>query len=175
MGCPGDVVLGEVVGTIVRVPRVLAAGPGQLVGEGRDEVVERPGYNGVVVGGNIEGNDADGIANPWTVGEKGQVHRVAQTHKAQEINELGPRYLWTLSGTFSPNPSVTFENWADLPPYRNAPISVVLAQCKLHVKKWDSPKDGHDGIGEEEGTCDRRETILLPAHICPHISLLMWR
>lgn len=71
MQCPGDVVLGEVVGAVASVPGVLAAGPGQLVREGGDEVVERPGNDGVVVGGDIEGNDADGIANPWTVGEKG--------------------------------------------------------------------------------------------------------
>lgn len=65
MECPGDVVLGEVVGAVSSVPRVLAAGPGQLVREGGDEVVERPGYDGVIVGGDIKGNDADGIADAW--------------------------------------------------------------------------------------------------------------
>lgn len=79
---PGDVVLGEVVGAVGGVPGVLAAGPGQLVREGGDEVVECPGNDGVVVGGDVEGNDADGVANPWTVGEKGHVHRAAHTHKA---------------------------------------------------------------------------------------------
>lgn len=65
MNCPGDVVLGEVVGAVVGVPGVLATGPGQLVREGRDEVVECPGYDGVIVGGDIEGDDADGVANAW--------------------------------------------------------------------------------------------------------------
>lgn len=72
MECPGDVVLGEVISAVASVPGVLAAGPGQLVREGGDEVVKRPGDDGVVVGGDIEGYDADGIANPWTAGEKGQ-------------------------------------------------------------------------------------------------------
>lgn len=65
MGCPGDVFLGQVVGAVVGVPGVLAAGPGQLVREGGDEVVECPGHDGVVVGGDIKGNDADGIPDPW--------------------------------------------------------------------------------------------------------------
>lgn len=170
MECPGDVVLGEVVGAVASVPGVLAAGPGQLLREGGDEVVECPGDDGVVVGGDVEGYDADGIANPWTAGEKGQAHRAAQTQVP------GPSSLGAFSSTFPhPRPSVTFENGADFPPYRNAPISVVLAQRKLHVKEWDPPKDGHDGVRKEEGPCGRRETVLLPAHRCPQISPLTWR
>lgn len=65
MECPGDVVLGEVVGTVASVPGVLAAGPGQLVRERGDEVVERPGHDGVVVGGDVKGNDADGVTDPF--------------------------------------------------------------------------------------------------------------
>lgn len=78
MECPGDVVLGEVVGAVTSVPGVLAAGPGELVREGGDEVVERPGHDGIVVGSNVKGNDADGKANPWAVGERGHVQRAAQ-------------------------------------------------------------------------------------------------
>lgn len=63
---PGDVVLGEVVGAVASVPGVRAAGPGQPVREGGDEVVERPGYDGVVVGGDVKGDDADGVTNAWT-------------------------------------------------------------------------------------------------------------
>lgn len=62
---PGDVVPREIVGAVAGVPGVGAAGPGQLVGEGGDEVVERPGHDGVVVGGDVEGDDADGVADPW--------------------------------------------------------------------------------------------------------------
>lgn len=68
VGCPGDVTLREVVGAVASVPGVLAAGPGPLVGEGGDEVVERPGHDGGVVGGCVEGNDADGIPDPWDRG-----------------------------------------------------------------------------------------------------------
>lgn len=68
MKCPGDVVLGEVVGAVGSVPGVLAAGPGQLIREGGDEVVECPGHDGVVVGGNVKGDDADGVTNPWEAG-----------------------------------------------------------------------------------------------------------
>lgn len=168
MQCPGDVILGEVVGAVASVPGVLAAGPGQLVREGGDEVVERPGNDGVVVGGDIEGNDADGIANAWTVGETARL--------TGKLKVPGPSHSGAFSSTFPPSrPSVTFENRTDLPPYRNASISVVLAQCKLHVKEWDPPKDGHDGVGKEEGPCSRRETGLLPAHSYPQSSPLMWR
>lgn len=170
MECPGDVVLGEVVGAVASVPGVLAAGPGQLVREGGDEVVECPGDDGVVVGGDIEGYDADGIANPWTAGKKGPGSRGS--------SDPSPRpqpFRCLLQHLPHPRPSVTFENRADFPPYGNAPVSVVLAQRKLHVKEWDPPKDGHDGVRKEEGPCGRRETVLLPAHSCPQISPLMWR
>ena len=46
--------------------------------------------------------------------------------------------------------SVTFENWADFPPYGNASASVVLAQCKLHVEEQDTPQNGHGGVGDKE-------------------------
>lgn len=79
MECPGDVVLGEVVGAVASVPGVLTAGPGQLGRKRGDEVVERPGHDGVVVGGDVKGNDADGVTNPWErEGEGGQVSRAAQ-------------------------------------------------------------------------------------------------
>lgn len=65
---PGDVILGEVVGAVASVPGVLAAGPGQLLREGGDEVVEGPGHDGVVVGGDVEGDEADGVTYPWARG-----------------------------------------------------------------------------------------------------------
>lgn len=66
--CPGDVVLREVVGAVASVPGVLAVGPGQLGGEGGEEVVECPGHDGVVVEGGVKGNDAGGVTNPWDRG-----------------------------------------------------------------------------------------------------------
>lgn len=65
---PADIVLGEVVGAVACVPCVPAGGPGQLAREGGDEVVECPGHDGVVVGGDVEGDDADGEPDPWRGG-----------------------------------------------------------------------------------------------------------
>lgn len=85
---PGDVVLREVVGAVGRVPGVPATGPGQPVRKGRDEVVEGPGYDGVVVGGNVEGNDADGVANPWAGGERS--HAQTKGSRPREPETAGP-------------------------------------------------------------------------------------
>ena len=65
VGGPDGALVGEVVGAVVGVPGVGAAGPGQLIGEGGDEVVQGPGHDGVVVRGDVERNDADGVANAW--------------------------------------------------------------------------------------------------------------
>lgn len=51
---------------------------------------------------------------------------------------------------------------------------MVLAQGELHVEEWDPPKDGHDGVREEEGPCGGRETVLPPAHICPQNGPWAW-
>lgn len=178
---PGDVVLAEVVGAVASVPRVLATGPGQLVREGGDEVVECPGYDGVIVGGDIKGNDADGIANAWTEMRKakftpeGCLGPIKPKRLKSQVP--GPRsqpFMGVSCPTPPYDPPVTFENRADLPPYRNAPISVVLAQRKLHVEERDPPEDGHDGVREEEGPCGERETILPPAYICPQIGPWAW-
>ena len=59
------------------------------------------------------------------------------------------------------------ENWADFRPYRNASISMVLPQCKLHVEERDPPKNGHDSVGKEERPWGRGKTVSLPAHSCP--------
>lgn len=65
VGSPGGALVGEVVCAVVGVPGVFAAGPGQLTRERGDEVVQGPCHDGVVVRGNVEANDADGIANSW--------------------------------------------------------------------------------------------------------------
>lgn len=62
---PGNGLVGEVVGAGVCIPGVLAAGPGQLLCEGGDEVEQGPSHDGVVVRGNVKGNDADGKADSW--------------------------------------------------------------------------------------------------------------
>lgn len=57
--------------------------------------------------------------------------------------------------TLFPSLSGTFENGADFLPHRNAAVSMILAQCKLHVEEWDSAENGHDGVGKEEGAWGR--------------------
>ena len=74
---PGDVILGDVVGAVTSVPGVLTAGPGQLLREGGDEVVEGPGHDGVVVGGDVEGDEADGATYPCGRGRGGPGSRAA--------------------------------------------------------------------------------------------------
>lgn len=107
MGRPGDVVPGKVVGAVASVPGVLAAGPGQLVREGRNEVVECPGHDGVVVGGNVEGNDADGITDPWErEGAVGHVYRAAWALEGPAAQVRGGR------GCHSPRPPRPGRWWA---------------------------------------------------------------
>lgn len=60
--CPGDVVNPEVIGTVGGVPYIVTVCPGQDAGEGGVEVEERPGDDGVVVEGHIQGDDADGVS-----------------------------------------------------------------------------------------------------------------
>lgn len=62
---PSDVVLPKVIGAVRGVPHVVAVGPGQDAGEGRVEVEEGPGDDGVVVEGHIERDDADCISDTW--------------------------------------------------------------------------------------------------------------
>ncbi len=60
---PGNIqVGGQVVGAVGSVPLVGAGGPGQCGTKGGQEVVECPGHYGIVVEGDVECNDADGIA-----------------------------------------------------------------------------------------------------------------
>lgn len=62
---PGHVALPKVVGAVRGVPGVVTARPGQGAREGGVEVVESPGYDGVVVEGDVEADDADGKADAW--------------------------------------------------------------------------------------------------------------
>ena len=49
-----------------------AVSPGQVRGEGREEVVEGPGDNDVVVEANVEGDEDHSVANSWVGGTGGQ-------------------------------------------------------------------------------------------------------
>ena len=54
------------------VPGMAAVGPGQVRGEGREEVVEGPGDNDIVVEANVEGDEDHSVANSWVGGTAGQ-------------------------------------------------------------------------------------------------------
>lgn len=69
---PGDALVGEVVGAVGCVPRIVTAGPGQLLREGGNEVVQGPRHDGVVIRGNVESYNTDGKANSWKGGLKGR-------------------------------------------------------------------------------------------------------
>lgn len=51
---------------------------------------------------------------------------------------------------------LTFENGADVLPYGYGSGSVVLPQRQLHVEERHATKDGHQNVGNEESTCNRR-------------------
>lgn len=48
---------------------------------------------------------------------------------------------------------------------------MVLAQRKLHVEQWDPPKNGHDGVRDEERACGRQKAISVPTHAHPKTAL----
>lgn len=62
---PGHVILAEVVGAVFRVPRVVAARPGQSAAERWVEVEQGPRDDGVVVEWDVQRNDADGETDAW--------------------------------------------------------------------------------------------------------------
>lgn len=64
------VVRGHVLVAICSVPAVGAGTPGQGGLKRWQEVVQRPGHDGVVVEGYVEGDDANGETNPWKNGAK---------------------------------------------------------------------------------------------------------
>ena len=66
---------GHVAVTVGRVPAVGAGGPGQRGPEGRQQVVQGPGHDGVVVEGDVEGDDADGKADPCMSGKNDREHK----------------------------------------------------------------------------------------------------
>lgn len=47
----------------------------------------------------------------------------------------------------------TFKNGTDVFPYGYGSGSVELPQSQLHVKQGHAAKDGHQNVGDEEGSC----------------------
>lgn len=144
---PGDVVHPEVVGAVGGVPNIVTVCPGQDAGEGGVEVEERPRDDGVVVEGDIQGDDADGVSYTWGRDET-------------EPSPTGHLCLDTRSPDFPPLSSsvsrLAFKNGTDVFPYGNGSGSVELSQRQFHVKERHPTKDGHQNIGNEEGTCGER-------------------
>lgn len=59
---PGDVVHVKIVGAVRGIPHIVAVCPRQDAGEGGVEVEEGPGNDGVVVEGDIESDDTNGVS-----------------------------------------------------------------------------------------------------------------
>lgn len=79
---PGHVHVGrQVVGAVDGVPFVAAGGPRQSGTEGGQEVVQGPGHDGVVIEGNVQGNDADGKAYAY------ERERTGREYKTQRDGE----------------------------------------------------------------------------------------
>lgn len=66
---------GHVAVAVDRVPAVAAGGPRQRGPERRQQVVQGPGHDGVVVEGDVQGDDADGKTNTWIDGGGGGTFR----------------------------------------------------------------------------------------------------
>lgn len=53
------------VSAVGAVPGMATVGPGQVEGERREEVVERPGNDDVVVEADVQSDEDDSVANSW--------------------------------------------------------------------------------------------------------------
>lgn len=62
-GSPSHIALSKVVGAVGGVPGIVTACPGQGAREGGVEIVQGPGDDGVVVEGDVQGDDANSKAN----------------------------------------------------------------------------------------------------------------
>lgn len=137
---PGHVALPEVVGAVRGVPGVVTARPGQGAREGGVEVVESPGDDGVVVEGDVEADDADGKANAWEKQDRAQPWGTALGTGWGSRCHLG----WG---------SLTFKDGADALPDGDGTCPVELPQGQLHVEEGHPPKNSHQRVGDEEGSC----------------------
>lgn len=80
---PGDVaVSGQILLAVGCVPGVFACRPWKRCAEGGQQVIQSPGHDGVVVEGNVQGNNADGKANTYKRDAVKEVHRL---HSASSV------------------------------------------------------------------------------------------
>jgi len=154
---PGHVAPPEVVGAVGRVPGVVAARPGQGAREGRVEVVESPGDDGVVVEGDVEADDANGEADAW--GEKpGLVQPLLcpqGTHPGRTAPSPAPRGPES-AVVFRAWGSLTFKDGADALPDGDGARPVELPQGQLHVEEGHPSENRHQRVGDEKGSCGAR-------------------
>ena len=72
----------------------------------------------------------------------------AMSHSGAELFSL-------LNAVPHPTAIFTFKNGADVFPNGDAAAVVKLAQGQLHVEEGNSAKDGHQEVGQQEGTWER--------------------
>ena len=56
--------------------------------------------------------------------------------------------------------ALTFEHWADPAPDWDAAAALVLSEGELHVEEGQPAEDEHDEVGDEEGTCRGKQTVV---------------
>lgn len=80
---PGNVAVGgQILLAVGRVPGVFACRPRKRRVEGGQQVIQSPGHDGVVVKGNVQGNNADGKTNTYKRDVEKEVHLL---HSASSI------------------------------------------------------------------------------------------
>lgn len=55
----------------------------------------------------------------------------------------------------TPNPFITFEDWANVLPDGNAAAPMELTQSQLHVEEWNSSEHCHQQVGQQKSTWAR--------------------
>lgn len=179
---PGHVAPPEVVGAVRRVPGVVAARPGQGAREGRVEVVESPGDDGVVVEGDVQANDANSKADAW--GKRG-ADSAARAGPALSLS-TGTRLRGPAPPVRPRSPtlhgpectavawgwgSLTFKDGADALPDGDGARPVELPQGQLHVEEGHPSENSHQCVRDEKGSCGvRSRAAVTTAAPCQPVS-----
>lgn len=142
----------------VRVPPVATVFPGQVAGEGGEEVEEDVGDNHVVVDGHEAHDEQHGRAGAWW-GEgrpSGQgSHPLSRFHLplCLEDREWGVASLPPSGFQHCPPlQGLTFEEGADFPDGQGSQTGE-LAQRQLEEEEGDAADGQHEEVGDKEGAC----------------------
>ena len=159
----------------VRIPPVATVLPGQIAGEGGEEVEEDVGDDHVIIDGHQAHDEQHGRAGTW--------------HGGQAL-PLGQPFLWARlclfceaipfwrfrSATTLPPPGpdhpedhrgLTFEEGADFPDGQG-PQTGELAQREFEKEEGDATDGQHEEVGHEEGTCEEEGGWAGSRWIGPH-------